>query len=130
MIRRPPRSTLFPYTTLFRSEYFRAIRRRWLDVALAVAVALGAGFLISSVAPPAPKLTSYEATSVLLASGNFFATNAPSLEALSELTVVGRVPERVAQAIDYQGSPTDLAASVRTSVNKEAGILRITATST
>src|SRR3712207_6938034 len=23
MIRRPPRSTLFPYTTLFRSEYFR-----------------------------------------------------------------------------------------------------------
>src|SRR2546429_6726687 len=23
MIRRPPRSTLFPYTTLFRSEFFR-----------------------------------------------------------------------------------------------------------
>src|SRR5687768_18224911 len=23
MIRRPPRSTLFPYTTLFRSEYFK-----------------------------------------------------------------------------------------------------------
>src|SRR2546422_5364303 len=27
MIRRPPRSTLFPYTTLFRSEY-RAVQRR------------------------------------------------------------------------------------------------------
>src|SRR2546427_8106043 len=26
MIRRPPRSTLFPYTTLFRS---RSLRRRW-----------------------------------------------------------------------------------------------------
>src|SRR3712207_8163790 len=25
MMRRPPRSTLFPYTTLFRSEYYRAI---------------------------------------------------------------------------------------------------------
>src|SRR5438552_7021747 len=25
MIRRPPRSTLFPYTTLFRSRFFRAI---------------------------------------------------------------------------------------------------------
>src|SRR3712207_520297 len=25
MIRRPPRSTLFPYTTLFRSQSFRAI---------------------------------------------------------------------------------------------------------
>src|SRR2546422_4728951 len=26
MIRRPPRSTLFPYTTLFRSEYVRRAR--------------------------------------------------------------------------------------------------------
>src|SRR3989449_2776870 len=31
MIRRPPRSTLFPYTTLFRSPACRgALRRRWL----------------------------------------------------------------------------------------------------
>src|SRR2546430_6732120 len=28
MIRRPPRSTLFPYTTLFRSTSWRAERRR------------------------------------------------------------------------------------------------------
>src|SRR2546429_5251880 len=28
MIRRPPRSTLFPYTTLFRSLYWRTGRRR------------------------------------------------------------------------------------------------------
>src|SRR5260370_6039777 len=27
MIRRPPRSTLFPYTTLFRSRWIRAVRR-------------------------------------------------------------------------------------------------------
>src|SRR5207253_5598368 len=27
MIRRPPRSTLFPYTTLFRSPFARATRR-------------------------------------------------------------------------------------------------------
>src|SRR3712207_8958524 len=27
MIRRPPRSTLFPYTTLFRSQEVRAVRR-------------------------------------------------------------------------------------------------------
>src|SRR5260370_35205487 len=27
MIRRPPRSTLFPYTTLFRSESLRALRQ-------------------------------------------------------------------------------------------------------
>src|SRR2546430_10784243 len=28
MIRRPPRSTLFPYTTLFRSDLFRTTRHR------------------------------------------------------------------------------------------------------
>src|SRR2546425_4212649 len=28
MIRRPPRSTLFPYTTLFRSHALRALERR------------------------------------------------------------------------------------------------------
>src|SRR3989454_10677539 len=30
MIRRPPRSTLFPYTTLFRSLTFEAAVKRWL----------------------------------------------------------------------------------------------------
>src|SRR5688572_31944128 len=32
MIRRPPRSTLFPYTTLFRSEEYSSLERR--EVAL------------------------------------------------------------------------------------------------
>src|SRR3712207_6853417 len=32
MIRRPPRSTLFPYTTLFRSDRFRHPDRVWVDV--------------------------------------------------------------------------------------------------
>src|SRR3712207_8660669 len=37
MIRRPPRSTLFPYTTLFRSDHgiaFDAAVRVWLRIAL------------------------------------------------------------------------------------------------
>src|SRR2546421_2659186 len=37
MIRRPPRSTLFPYTTLFRSntiQHVRVQRKRWYDDAL------------------------------------------------------------------------------------------------
>src|SRR3712207_7928129 len=29
MIRRPPRSTLFPYTTLFRSELPEVLRKKW-----------------------------------------------------------------------------------------------------
>src|SRR2546426_8587795 len=28
MIRRPPRSTLFPYTTLFRSQIYHSLKRR------------------------------------------------------------------------------------------------------
>ena len=107
------------------TEYIRAIRRRWLDVALAVIVALVAGFFISSVAPPGPAPKTYEATSVLLESGNVFDPNAPSLEALAELTTVGEVPTKVANMTGYKGNPADLAAMVETSVLKEAGILKI-----
>src|SRR2546426_11445571 len=39
MIRRPPRSTLFPYTTLFRSSISRYFALFILDFALAAAIA-------------------------------------------------------------------------------------------
>src|SRR2546422_10974263 len=41
MIRRPPRSTLFPYTTLFRSEHEHAAATRTRLVAQAPALRLG-----------------------------------------------------------------------------------------
>src|SRR2546422_9657519 len=41
MIRRPPRSTLFPYTTLFRSRWFRPFPTDRLVAALSRAQALG-----------------------------------------------------------------------------------------
>src|SRR2546427_6816440 len=44
MIRRPPRSTLFPYTTLFRS------RRRARPVAVLVLVTLGVGEIDGALA--------------------------------------------------------------------------------
>src|SRR2546426_3015202 len=43
MIRRPPRSTLFPYTTLFRSDgvtLLREILARWPDTAVIVVTAV------------------------------------------------------------------------------------------
>src|SRR3712207_8434321 len=43
MIRRPPRSTLFPYTTLFRSGAFRADRVPARLVAMAAAREVGSG---------------------------------------------------------------------------------------
>src|SRR3712207_7692964 len=41
MIRRPPRSTLFPYTTLFRSDLTRSLRRLTLPVSLGIALLAG-----------------------------------------------------------------------------------------
>src|SRR3712207_7346686 len=47
MIRRPPRSTLFPYTTLFRSAFPAAEHgwNIWVSMALALAFALAIGAL-------------------------------------------------------------------------------------
>src|SRR2546430_5864093 len=42
MIRRPPRSTLFPYTTLFRSLLLPRGQRQRLEEAVAIADVLGA----------------------------------------------------------------------------------------
>src|SRR5687767_15424058 len=39
MLRRPPRSTLFPYTTLFRSADLFGERRRWSTTAQALQLA-------------------------------------------------------------------------------------------
>src|SRR5690242_20947745 len=44
MIRRPPRSTLFPYTTLFRSAY-RSVGRDADDVASQPVIALSRGWV-------------------------------------------------------------------------------------
>src|SRR5437016_7201491 len=57
MIRRPPRSTLFPYTTLFRSQSTRegalSLHRKYLRIlsALAPSGAIGMSILLASSAP-------------------------------------------------------------------------------
>src|SRR2546430_6868760 len=64
MIRRPPRSTLFPYTTLFRSLYRRLLRQArpyWLHLA----GLFGIGLLASPLA-----LRSEEHTSELQSQSN------------------------------------------------------------
>src|SRR2546425_7665840 len=49
MIRRPPRSTLFPYTTLFRSLGGGAPRRvHWLDLAVTALGCLALGYLMGA----------------------------------------------------------------------------------
>src|SRR2546422_7516267 len=54
MIRRPPRSTLFPYTTLFRSSGRRVVMKRiWTIATLAFLIARGAAAQDTTHAPAA-----------------------------------------------------------------------------
>src|SRR2546427_8192518 len=48
MIRRPPRSTLFPYTTLFRSQ---SMRNLWLIFAQTATVAVSVLFVDTTLKP-------------------------------------------------------------------------------
>src|SRR3712207_9029028 len=50
MIRRPPRSTLFPYTTLFRSVFFRNVRASGVVPQLSVIAGPCAGGAVYSPA--------------------------------------------------------------------------------
>src|SRR2546430_3603715 len=73
MIRRPPRSTLFPYTTLFRSD--RAVARppnRVQPGALVadVAVDVRVDRVLPGAVPPAQRLRSEEHTSELQSQSN------------------------------------------------------------
>src|SRR5256885_13305633 len=52
MIRRPPRSTLFPYTTLFRSLLYEA----WLKALATRLARIEAGVAVDDVSPPLPTL--------------------------------------------------------------------------
>src|SRR2546430_13088298 len=71
MIRRPPRSTLFPYTTLFRSNTSRNVRSA-VRIALAACATAGAIPLAHSQAapPPAAPERSEEHTSELQSQSN------------------------------------------------------------
>jgi capsular exopolysaccharide synthesis family protein len=109
--------------------YLRALRRRWLDVVLAVVVALLAGLAVTAVAPAGPATVTYEATSVIIGTGSPYVPGLGNLRSLAALTTVGEVPTRVAERLDYEGDPLDLARAVTVEVDAEAGILTITALS-
>src|SRR2546425_9779149 len=53
MIRRPPRSTLFPYTTLFRSTII--VIKASMDMGMAILTAAALGFVGVGAQPPTPE---------------------------------------------------------------------------
>src|SRR3989441_7748096 len=86
MIRRPPRSTLFPYTTLFRSVFIRpAPVAQDLAVPLMLGTAQG-GIEVSAYAPRRPAPTGLS-TIVTLAQLNAFAN--ASAAAVNPITLDG-----------------------------------------
>src|SRR2546425_6881166 len=70
MIRRPPRSTLFPYTTLFRSHCLTArlemnLHARWNVARASNGTSIRHATIVSSMASPSTKRRSEEHTSEL-----------------------------------------------------------------
>jgi capsular exopolysaccharide synthesis family protein len=114
------------------AELTRAIRRRWPIVALTVLAALVAGWLTTTVVPTGPPVQNYEATTVILSDANtsFGFGTGYNLRTIAALATVGKVPERAAEEIGWQGDPLLLAQKIRSSGNTETGILRISASST
>src|SRR3712207_7001268 len=78
MIRRPPRSTLFPYTTLFRSETGREIE--------AIVSAAGATFVDAGIIGPPPR---GKAKARLYVSGPEAATLSQIVDEQLQVRVIG-----------------------------------------
>src|SRR2546426_5749945 len=91
MIRRPPRSTLFPYTTLFRSNAQRLAAAYRRGVALIALVVLPISVALVLLAPEVidvvlgPRWTSVIVPFQILAVGMLFRTSSRSEEHTSEL---------------------------------------------
>jgi capsular exopolysaccharide synthesis family protein len=115
-------------------QLLKVLRRRWIEVTLVMAVALGVAWVSTRVAPPGPPVKTYEATAVLLSGteATTFLQSATTypIQTIAALTTVGEVPKRVAASLQYQGDPFDLAQQVTAEGDPETGLVRITATST
>jgi capsular exopolysaccharide synthesis family protein len=112
-------------------EYLRALKRRWVVIAAAVAVALAAGFATSSSGPP-PKYEaadSYEATAVILNTGEVGVPGIENLSTVAALTTVGDVPQRVAEELNSNEPPLVLASKVEALAEEDSALLNIKATS-
>jgi capsular exopolysaccharide synthesis family protein len=114
-------------------DYFSAIRRRWVVVVAAVMVALVAGFAITSTVKPKPaRPSAYTARTLLLNLSASIPNGAPTsaLGAFiaASLTETGEIPRRVDEALNYEGTPIQLARKIDATVERDTGLLNITAT--
>jgi capsular exopolysaccharide synthesis family protein len=108
-------------------DYLKALRRRWIDVALAVVVALAAGWSIATVNHPGPVIHTYQASAVMVNTG-YQSSGLTNLPTLAALATVGDVPQRVAKDIGYEGDPATLAGEIKATADPQSAVLTITAT--
>ena len=110
-------------------DYLRVLQRRWVVVALATLFGLAAGFLTASDENTPVDYTATQTLSVVQPS---VSATAPlvffSPSQLAVYTTVGEVPRRVAEELDYAGTPQQLASTIITEPDDAVGVLRITAT--
>src|SRR3712207_9056144 len=75
MIRRPPRSTLFPYTTLFRSSEVSEGRMMWVDLLRALGIIAGVTPVLLYLESPDRPIDSLAADSALSRDLNLVASD-------------------------------------------------------
>lgn len=115
-------------------EYLRAVARRWPVVLAAFIVALAAGALTMLTVRSTPVRSTpsgpsgYQATAIVLIEGGQANSTASNLKTVAALITVGKLPQQVAKALNFQGPPSALAAQVQVEPQPEINMLNITAT--
>lgn len=117
-------------------DIFAVLRRRWIVIAVTFQAALLLAFLTARFVLPAPSGPGpYSATALVLNTGGGASTGQgqgggglTNFTTLAYLMKLGEIPARVAAAIDYQGSPEELASRVQATPNQRTGLLHITST--
>lgn len=111
-------------------EYLKTLRRRWLVVAVAVLLGMTISVVaLSGLDPAGPATAQYRATTILLSDQTTPVDPRISggLTTVAALVTIGDVPKRAAEALDFDGEAALLAATVRASVNRNSGLLHISA---
>jgi capsular exopolysaccharide synthesis family protein len=112
-------------------EYLRGLRRRWPVIAATVAVALAIAWFTTTGPTQlgtGPRVESYEASTVLFNTGRA-GGGLGNMRTIAALVTIPDVTERVAEAVDFEGDPTQLGQRVHASADPETGLLIISAVS-
>jgi capsular exopolysaccharide synthesis family protein len=110
------------------SAYLTAIRRRWPIVVATLGISVILASLTASFSQE-QQADEYQAGALLLGSPlSARVSRTEHIGTLGVLATEGPVPERVAETIDYEGDPRDLAASVNVHTAPNLGFLSINAT--